>query len=94
MDKCSKGKSVERKRLDNPLLDNIGLPRWLVLVVKNPSANAGDMRDVGLIPQLGSSLEKEMATHFNILIWRIPRTEELEGYSSQGCKQSDATEAT
>ena len=50
MDKCSKGKSVERKRIDNPLLDNIGLPRWPVLVVKNPSANAVDTRDVGLIP--------------------------------------------
>jgi len=25
-------------------------------VVKNPPANAGDMRDRGLIPQLGSSL--------------------------------------
>ena len=25
-------------------------------------------------------LEKEMATHFNILAWRIPWTEELAGY--------------
>ena len=27
----------------------------VVLVVRNPSANAGDMRDVGLIPGLGRS---------------------------------------
>ena len=27
----------------------------VVLVVKNPSANAGDARDVGLIPDLGGS---------------------------------------
>ena len=44
------GKKCRKKKIDNPLLDNIGLPRWPVLVVKNPSANAGDMRDVGLIP--------------------------------------------
>ena len=28
-------------------------------MVKNPSANAGDARDVGSIPGLGRSLEKE-----------------------------------
>ena len=27
----------------------------MVLVVKNPPANAGDIRDVGLIPELGRS---------------------------------------
>ena len=31
-------------------------------MVKNPPANAGDKRDVGLIPGLGRSLEKGMAT--------------------------------
>ena len=35
----------------------------VVLVVKNPPANAGDVRDVGLIPGLGRSLEEGMATH-------------------------------
>jgi len=28
---------------------------WVVLVVKNPPANAGDVRDVGLIPESGRS---------------------------------------
>ena len=32
----------------------MGLPR--VLVVKNPPANAGDVRDMGSIPGLGRSL--------------------------------------
>ena len=32
------------------------LSLFLVLVVKNPPANAGDVRDAGLIPGLGRSL--------------------------------------
>ena len=37
-------------------------------------------------------LEKEMATHSSILVWRIPWTEELGGYSPWGHKESDTTE--
>ena len=40
----------------------------------------------------GNPLEKEMATHSSILPWRIPRTEELGGLQSTGCKDSDTTE--
>ena len=36
-------------------------------------------------------LEKEMAIHSSILAWKIPFTEEPEGYSSWGCKESDMT---
>ena len=36
--------------------------------------------------------EKGMATHSNILAWRIPWTEEPGGVQSQGRKESDATE--
>ena len=36
-------------------------------------------------------LEKEMATHFNILAWRIPRTEEPGRLQFMGCKESDMT---
>ena len=36
------------------------------------------------------SLEKEMATHFNILAWRIQRSP--ADYSPWGCKESDMTE--
>ena len=49
----------------------------VVLVVKNLPACAGDIRDVGSIPRLGRSpLEERMATHYSILAWRIPWTEE------------------
>ena len=48
----------------------------VALVEKNLPANEGDIRDVGLIPGLGRSLEEEMATHSSIFAWRIPRTGE------------------
>ena len=51
----------------------------MVLVVKNPPANAGDIRDVGSIPGLGRSLGEGMVTHSSILAWRIPWTEEPVG---------------
>ena len=38
-------------------------------------------------------LEKEMATHFSILAWQIPRAEQqrsLVGYSPWCCKKSQA----
>ena len=38
-------------------------------VVKNPPANAGD---VGSIPELGRSLEKEMAANSSSFTWEIP----------------------
>ena len=38
-----------------------------VVLVKNPSAIVGDMRDMGLIPRSGTSLEEGMATHSGIL---------------------------
>ena len=41
----------------------------VALVVKNPLVNAGDIRDSDLIP--GSVRSPGMATHFNILAWRI-----------------------
>ena len=57
----------------------------VVLVVKNPPANAGDIRDMGLIPVLGRPpQEKRMATHSSILAWRIPWTEEPGGLQSTG----------
>ena len=54
------------------------------LVVKNPPANAGDVR--GAVRLLGreDSLEKRMATHYSFLAWRIPWTEEPGGLQSIG----------
>ena len=42
-------------------------------MVKNPTANTGDV-----VQSLGQEdlLEKEIATHSNILVWKIPWTEE------------------
>ena len=46
-------------------------------MVKNLSASAGDVRNMGSIPGTGGSLEREMAITFSILAWKIPWTEEL-----------------
>ena len=48
----------------------------MVVVVKNLSANVGDVRDAGLIPGLERSLEEGVATRFNFLTWRVLWTEE------------------
>ena len=56
----------------------------VVLVVKNPPAIAGDVRDMGSFPALERSPEKGMAIHSSILAWRIPWTEEPGGLQSIG----------
>ena len=54
-------------------------------MVKNPPANEGNIRDMGLIPRpgkcpgVGHGKEKEMATHSSILAYRIPWREEPGG---------------
>ena len=40
--------------------------------------------DQGSIPGWGRSLEKEMATHFSTLAWKIPWTEEPGRLQSMG----------
>ena len=40
------------------------------------------------------TLEEGMATHSNILAWRISWTKSLVSYSQQGCKELDTTEKT
>ena len=56
-------------------------------MVKNPPANAGD---VGLIPESGRSLEKEMATHSHVLPWEITWLEEPGGSQSVESQKSQA----
>ena len=46
------------------------------IVVKNPPANTGDERDMGLISRSEDSLEEVKATHSSVLAWRIPQIEE------------------
>ena len=49
----------------------------VALVVKNPPAYAGDVRDAGSIPGWEDPLEKGQAAHSSILAWRIPWTIQL-----------------
>ena len=54
-------------------------------MVKKLLASAGDIRNAGWEDQsLGweDPLEEGMATHFTILAWRIPQTEEPGGLQS------------
>ena len=57
------------------------------LVVKNPPANAGGIRD--MVGSLGweDPLEKDTATHSSVLAWRIPWTEEPGGLWSIGSQR-------
>ena len=48
----------------------------VVLVVKNPPANARDIRDMGLIPGLGRSPGGGHDNPLQFLAWRIPWTED------------------
>ena len=49
------------------------------LVLKNPPANAGNVRDVGSDP-----LKEGKATHSSILAWRTAQTEKPGGLQSIG----------
>ena len=56
-------------------------------MVKNPPANAGDIRDMGSTFIWEDPLEKEMAIHSSIISWGIPWTEETGGLQSIGSKR-------
>ena len=56
-------------------------------MVKNLPANAGDVRDAGMSPGWGGSLEEGMATHSSILAWRIPWIEEPAGIQPMGSQR-------
>ena len=51
---------------------------------KELPANARDVRDASSVPELGRSLEEGMATHSNILAWKIPWSEKSDGLQSMG----------
>ena len=58
----------------------MGLP----LISSDGKASAYRAGEVGSIPGSGRSPEKEMATHFSTLDWKIPWTEEPGGLQSMG----------
>ena len=66
----------------------------MVLVVKNPTANAEDTGDVGSIPGSGRSLEEDMQPTSVFLPGESHGQRSLVGYSPWGCKELDMTEHT
>ena len=57
------------------------------LVLKKSPTSAGDIRDMGSIPESGRSPGDGMATHSNILAWRIPWTEDPGRLQSIGLQR-------
>jgi len=66
----------------------------VALVIKNPIANEGDMRDPGLMPGSGRSWKREGQPTPVFLPGESHGQRSLVGYSPWGCKQSDTAEAT
>jgi len=66
-----------------------------VLVVKNPAANAGDIRDAGSIPGFGKIPWKRTWQPTPVFLpGESHRQRHLMGYSPWGCTESETTEAT
>ena len=59
----------------------------VVIVVKNPTANAGDKRDTVSIPGSGRPLGEGLAIYSSILAWRIPWREEPARLQSIGSQR-------
>ena len=72
-------KEKDTENTEGRLRDKQGL-----LVVKDPPASAGDLRDWSSVPGVGRSLEEEMATYSSTLAWKIPGTEEPGRLQSMG----------
>ena len=58
----------KRKGVPHSVMGDLFKEGWqVVLVVKNPSAKAGDLRDAGSIPGLGRSLEEGHGNQYSCL---------------------------
>ena len=66
----------------------------MALVVKNLPASVGDLRYLGLIPGLGRSPGEGIATHYSVLAWRIPCSEDSGRLQTIGSQELDITEMT
>ena len=74
-------------RIERPLIELI--IKLVAQMVKNlPAMQQIWVRSLGW----EDPLEKGMATHSSILVWRIPWTKDLVGYSPWGHKESDLAE--
>ena len=64
-------------------------------MVKNPHASAGDKRDTALSPESGRSRGEGSGNPTAVFLpGESHGQRRLEGYSPQGCKESDTTEVT
>ena len=70
-----------------------GWSSQVALVVKNPPANARDVRDAGFLGQK-DLLEEDMAIHSSILAWRIPIYRGAWWATVHTVTEADTTEAT
>ena len=70
-------------------MNTLHLCALVAQMVKNPPVMQEKQ-----VPSLGweDSLEKGMATHSSILVWRIPQTEEPGGFGPWDHRESDTTE--
>ena len=64
----------------------------VVLVVKNPPANAEDIRDMGQIPRSGRSPGECLATHSSILPGESHGQRSLVSYNPQSHKETNGTQ--
>ena len=64
----------------------------MVLVVKNPPANAGDARDTGSIPGSGRSPGVRNGNPLQYLPGKAHGQRSPTGYSPWGCRESVTTE--
>ena len=66
----------------------------VALVIKNPPANAGGVRDVGSVSGWGRAPGEGRGNPLQHLPGGSPGQRSLAGYSSQDHKESDTTEVT
>ena len=70
---------------ESAVLSSVPEASQVALGAKNPPANAGDLRDAGLIPGSGRFPGEE---HGNpLLAWRIPWMEEPRGLQPMGSRR-------
>ena len=72
---------------------------WLVILILGASSVTQVVKNLPAMQETQvqslsqeDPLEKQMATHSNVLAWRIPWTEGLVGYSPWGREESDTIE--
>ena len=63
-------------------------------VIKDPVANAGDVRDTESVPGSGRSPGEGHGNSLSTLAWRISWTEEPDRLQSVGSEELDTTKVT